>query len=171
MDHQPEIVQRQALPYAAVAATVTMANLATVVGQGIPELFEWLSVHSIAPVGAPFVRYLMVEMDGEIGIEIAVPVSGQVPGDKRIQRGDLPGGRYATLLHVGPYDELIHANAIVQRWGHAHGLQWAMNDDATWAGRIERHLTDPSQRPDPSQWQTEIAYLIDDESGISRRIS
>lgn len=41
-----------------------------------------------------------------------------------------------------------------------------MDGESTWIGRIERYLTDPSQEPDPSRWETEIAYLLDDSISV-----
>lgn len=171
MDHQPRIEQRDAMPYAAIPLTVTMNTLASAVDQGFPELFSWLSARSLAPAGAPFIRYLTVDMDGEMTIELAVPVVGQAPpGDERVRPGMLPAGRYVTLMHAGPYDGLVQANATVQSWAREQGLRWAMDTDSTWRGRIETYLTDPSQQPDPSQWQTEIAYLTDGQTPSPRLV-
>ncbi len=92
-------------------------------------------------------------------IELAVPVDAEPPSDERVRGGVLPAGRYVTLLHVGPYDRLIDANAALQRWANDRGVAWRMEGDSVWAGRIERYLTDPSRQPDPASWQTELAYL------------
>jgi effector-binding domain-containing protein len=164
MNHQPRIEQRDAIGYVAIPLSVTINGLASAVDQTFPELFGWLASHSIAPAGAPFIRYLTVDMDAEMDIELAAPVTGQVPADGRVRAGVLPPGRYLTLLHVGHYDQLVQANATVQSWADAHGLRWAMDEGSRWRGRLERYLTDPSLQPDPSQWQTELAYLIDDQT-------
>jgi effector-binding domain-containing protein len=169
MDHHPRIEQRTTVAYIAIPLSVPMNTLASAVERSFPELFGWLSARSIPPTGAPFIRYLTVDMDGEINIELAAPVSGQTPPDELLRPGVLPAGRYATLLHVGPYDELIEANAILDKWGHERGLRWATDDNSTWRGRIETYLTDPAQQPDSSQWQTEIAYLIEDPTPPRRQ--
>jgi effector-binding domain-containing protein len=75
----------------------------------------------------------------------------------------LPAGDYVTLLHVGPYDGLVQANAALQQWASQRHVRWAM-DGETWLGRIERYLTDPSQEPDPSKLETELAYLTASDS-------
>src|SRR3954471_20575207 len=104
MSQQPQIEHRDAQPYAAIPVNVTMERLAGAVDHGFPELFGWLAEHSLTPAGAPFIRYLKVDMGAELEIELAVPVAAEPTGDERVRGGVLPAGRYITLLHVGPYD-------------------------------------------------------------------
>ncbi len=49
--------------------------------QGFPDLFGWIASHSLEQAGAPFIRYLTVDMDAEMKIELAVPVAGHVRAD------------------------------------------------------------------------------------------
>jgi effector-binding domain-containing protein len=160
---QPQVTQRPAQSYAAIPVTVRMANFAAAIDSGFPELFAWLAQHSLVPTGPPFIRYLRVDMDGELEVELAAPLDGAAPVDERVRGGVLPAGRYVTLLHVGPYDGLLQANATVQQWASERGLAWAM-DGSTWRGRVEHYLTDPAQEPDASRLQTEVAYLLADDS-------
>jgi effector-binding domain-containing protein len=160
---EPKIEYRAAEPYVGTAETVTMEEVGPAIGRGLPALFGWLQASGLAPTGAPFVRYLHVDMPTELTIEVAVPVHGEPPADDRRRPGLLPAGRYVTLVHVGPYDGLVAANAEVQRWAGQRGIAWAMDEGGQWGGRVERYLTDPSQQPDSSQWRTEIAYLIGDD--------
>jgi effector-binding domain-containing protein len=93
-----------------------MQDLGAAVDRGFPEMLTWLAEHSLATSGPPFIRYLHVDMDAELAVELAVPVDGAAPVDERVRGGILPAGRYATLLHVGPYDGLVQANAALQQW-------------------------------------------------------
>jgi effector-binding domain-containing protein len=162
-EQQPQIQHRPAQSYAAIPEVVTMQGLPSAVDQGFPELFGWLVSHSVALAGPPFIRYLRVDMDAELTIELAAPVHIEPPAGERVRPGTLPAGRYVTLLHIGPYDGLVDANAALQRWAQEQGIRWQIDDASIWGGRIERYLTDPSQEPDPSAWQTELAYLIADD--------
>jgi effector-binding domain-containing protein len=158
LSEQPRIEHRAAQPYVAIPFRVSMQGLPGAVDEGFPELFGWLAAHSLSPAGAPFIRYLEVDMGAELTIEVAVPVDADPPADARVRADVLPAGRYVTLLHVGPYDGLLEANATLQRWAQEHGVSWQM-DDGRWRGRVEHYLTDPAQEPDPSRWRTELAYL------------
>jgi effector-binding domain-containing protein len=162
--HEPHIEDRSAESYVGIAETVTMQTLAAAIDRGYPELFGWLASHDITPAGAPFVRYLRIDMEAELEIELGVPVTapGEVPVDDRVRAGELPAGRYVVLLHVGPYQGLIDSNAELQDWAEEHSIRWRREHGSAWGGRVERYLTDPSAEPDSSRWETELAYLVDD---------
>jgi effector-binding domain-containing protein len=159
LSEEPHIEHRGPQPYVAIPFRVRMQQLAGAVDQGFPELFGWLASHALTPAGPPFIRYLEVNMDADLNIEVAVPVSTDPPAEGNIRAGVLPAGPYVTLLHVGPYDGLVEANAMLQRWAQERNISWQMDGESTWRGRVERYLTDPSQERDPSTWQTEVAYL------------
>jgi effector-binding domain-containing protein len=162
MTRQPQIQARAAQPYVGIPATVTMQTIGTAVDGGFPELFGWLASQGIEPGGAPFIRYLVIDMDGDLQIELGVPVSAPANGSGRIRPGVLPAGSYAVLRHTGPYDGLVAANGALQQWAAEHGVRFDTSDTpqgSAWGGRVESYLTDPSQAPDPATWQTDVAYL------------
>jgi effector-binding domain-containing protein len=161
-EQQPQIEQRPAESYVAISETVTMQELPRVIDRDFRELFGWLESNSVAPAGPPFIRYVRVDMEAELEVELAAPVDVEPPADQRIRPGTLPAGRYVTLLHVGPYDHLMEANDKLQRWAREEGIRFQIDDASIWGGRVERYLTDPSQEPDPSTWKTELAFLIAD---------
>ena len=164
MKHQPRIQERAAQPYLAIPLTVTMeGGFGEEVESGFSELFGWLEEHGVAPAGAPFIRFLVIDMEGELEIELAVPVADGVSGEGRFRADVLPPGRYGTLLRVGPYDDLAASKTAIQKWAEKQGIAWDSWDTdsgSAWRGRGERYLTDPSVEPDPSKWEVEVAYLI-----------
>ena len=160
MQAEPEIQQRPAQVYAGIPATVTMATFPQAADTGFPELFGWLAEHGITPAGPPFIRYHVIDMAAELEIELAVPVDAPVAGSGRVRSGVLPGGRYVTLLHTGPFDGLVAANAALQEWAREQGIALESSaDGARWNGRVEHYLTDPAEEPDQAKWQVEVAYL------------
>jgi len=162
MDREPEIQERAAQDYAGIRVTVTMETLGQAIDQGLSELFGWLGSRGITPAGPPFIRYLVIDMAADLLIELGVPVATPVAADDRIRADVLPSGRYAVLRHVGSYDGLIDANAALQAWAVAHGVEFDSTETAAgsvWGGRVEHYLTDPSQEPDPAKWITDLAYL------------
>ena len=162
LSDQPRIVARAAQPYVGVTERVALDQLPDAIRRGFAEVFGWLAVRDgVSAAGAPFVRYVEVDMAASLLIDLAVPVEGVVPPDGRVRPGVLPAGDYVTLLFRGHYDGLIAANGAVQQWGEQHGVRWAMDGPTAWRGRIEQYLTDPSEEPDPARWETEVAYLIE----------
>ena len=163
MKHEPQIQQRAAQPYVGIRIPVTMEGFAEAVDAGFPEVFGWLTKHGVTPIGPPFIRYLVIDMETELEIELAVPVEGETEGDGRVRSGVLPAGPYVTLRHVGPFDGLAASNATLQRWAQEWGIaldSWGTDRGSAWRGRVEHFLTDPSTEPDPAKWEVELAYYI-----------
>ncbi|HEY5166008.1 MAG TPA: GyrI-like domain-containing protein, partial [Acidimicrobiia bacterium] len=162
MPHEPEVEQRAAQPYVGIRMPVTMEGFGAVIDAGFPEIFGWLEEHGIARAGPPFIRYLVIDMEAQLEVELAVPVRGEVEGDGRVRVDVLPAGRYVTFRHVGSYDGLIASNAALQQWAQEQGIaldSWATERGSAWRGRVEHYVTDPSTEPDPAKWEVDVAYL------------
>ena len=163
MSHEPQIQARAAQHCAAIPATVAMDGISAAVDDAFPELFGWLAGQGIAPAGPPLIRYLVIDMAGELQIELGVPVAAPVTASGRIQPGVLPEGRYAVLRHTGPYDGLVASNAALLHWAQEKGIQfdtWDTPQGAAWRCRAEHYLTNPSEEPDPAKLETDVAFLI-----------
>jgi effector-binding domain-containing protein len=164
MDVTPEITQRAEQPYAGISTWVTMAALGSVADH-IPEIFGWLGARGIAPAGPPFFRYLVIDMERQLLVEVGVPVASAVEDDGEIRGGTLPAGRFAVMTHTGAPDTLMAPTAALLDWAEARGLAWDMSrTDAgeKWGCRLENYLTDPAEQPDLSKWQTELAFRLAD---------
>jgi effector-binding domain-containing protein len=109
---EPKLEQRAEQPYAAIPIRVTMSQIGSVCPPLVGEVFGWLGKHGVAPKGAPFFRYLVIDMAGELEMEVGVPVATAVAGDDRVKGGVFPAGRYATLVHTGPYPALEGATGV-----------------------------------------------------------
>ena len=162
-DSQPEIEQRGRQTYLGRTETVTMATISRAADR-IPEIVRWLGEHGAAPAGAPFLRYRVIDMEGIVVVEAAVPVDDSVVGSIidqcDIQLQSLPAGRYVTVTHHGHVDQLQDANAALMTWAAEQDIKWDMStadDGQHWACRLEIYLTNPSEQPDPNQWRTLIA--------------
>jgi effector-binding domain-containing protein len=166
MSAAPEIVEWPAWPYLAIPVNVTMAAIGTVVPPLNGEVFRWLAERGAAPAGAPFWKYNVIDMDRELEIEAGVTVSQPLAGDGRVIAGTLPGGRYATLTHVGHPSELAAVTETLLDWAADQGLTWDMSPDEKgddrWGSRLEIYLTDPSEEPDMSKWATQLAFRLAD---------
>jgi len=165
---EPKLIHRDKQPYMGIRTSVTLQGMATVMPKLMPELYGWLDAHHVKPTGPEFIRFIVIDMDKVLDIEVGIPVAKAVAGDSRVKPGVLPEGRYASLTHFGNYSGLIAPNAQIQEWGKTKGLKWKMrktkNGDE-WVGRIEFYKTDPRKEPDPSKWETEILYMVADGKG------
>ena len=171
MNRQAGIEQRAEEPYAGIAGEASdESEFRSFVDRSFPELFGWLAIQGIAPAGAPFIRYLELSGDGQPRrFELGVPTAVAPDADGPLRAGALPSGRYAVLLHVGPYshaevDDLSDARARLAAWAEREGISLESSPTAhgtAFAASVERYLTDASREPDWSKWETELSHLID----------
>src|SRR6516165_2529217 len=105
MSAAPEIVTRAEQPYVAIRGHVSMAELgAFAVRTG--EVFAWAGTRGLTPAGPPFLKYNVIDMMRQLEVEAGVPVEAATSGVGDVISGVLPGGRYATVTHVGHPSEL-----------------------------------------------------------------
>jgi effector-binding domain-containing protein len=159
----PEVIERQAQPYVAIRAHVTMQTIGTVLPGLHPQVFAWLGQRDVAPAGPPFWKYNVIDMDRELEVEVGVPVPGAMDGDDRVLAGVLPAGRYATLRYTGHPDGLVGPTASLLEWAGEHDLTWDLSpteDGERWAARLEIYETDPAAEPDMSKWTTQLAFRL-----------
>jgi effector-binding domain-containing protein len=167
---EPKLENRSEQHYVAIRTQVTMQELgAGVIPQLHMEVRTWLEKQGIAPTGAPFIRYLIIDMMAKLDIELGWPVARALSGNDRIRAGVLPAGRYASLIYIGPYegDGLIKANAALLDWGAQHSIvwdKWQTEHGDAFGARLESSIKDPGNEPDPAKWETEVAIRLADQS-------
>jgi len=165
MNSEPTIETRNEQPYLSIHAKAAMDEISTTVDKLFPEIFQWMGARGIEWAGVPFIRYTAADPNWVLDMEIGVPVAAAQTGDDRVQPGIFPAGRYAKLIHTGPYDDMKQAHQALLEWGEKQGIQWAVTKSEAgeqWKGRTEFYPTNPMAEPDQSKWITEILYLIAD---------
>jgi effector-binding domain-containing protein len=161
---EPKLEARPEQPTVGIRTQVPMKAFKKVIPELLDEVFAWTVRQGITPVGPPFMRFHIINMAGNMDVELGVPVAPGVAGDDRVRAGALPAGRYATLVYTGVRNG-IKANGALLDWGAAQGLTWDRHDTEAgdaFAGRYESYLTDPAEEPDPKKWETEVAIRVVD---------
>jgi GyrI-like small molecule binding domain len=159
----PSIVERAAQPYLFIPCTVTMSTVFEAADR-LPGLIGWAAARGITPVGAPFLKYDVIDMAGVLRVRVGLPTP-QTAGDGEVVAGVLPAGRYVTVVHTGPPASLTGATRELLEWAAAEGLTFDVTPtDAgdAWGARLEVFLTDPRVEPDIERWQTELAFRLAD---------
>jgi effector-binding domain-containing protein len=167
---EPQIEERAEQPYLGIRCDVT-DGIAPVVDRAFPQLFAWLGEHGVEPCGPPFIRFREVDRAGEpLDIEVAAPVSGEPQGGGPVHADALPAGRYATLLHVGPYrsetaTDLGDAQAALTAWVAEHGVTYSRPTERglALACCVEHYRIGPVEESDWTKWETDLAYLVLEE--------
>jgi effector-binding domain-containing protein len=161
-----EIVQREPIPYAAIAIAVPMERLASA-GPLNGEVFDWLAQQQVASVGPPFWKYNVIDMAGQLELEVGVATTTLATADDRVSVGELPAGRYLETTYHGHPDGLLEATSDLLAHADAQGLTFDKADSPTgelWAARLEYYLSDPDDQPDMAQWDTTLSFKLMDEA-------
>jgi effector-binding domain-containing protein len=163
MTSQPQIIERPPTPCVAITTAATMQNLGAVVPPLGGEVRDWLTDRGLAPAGAPFWRYDLIDMERELQIAAGFAIAKPVEGDERVQAGVLPGGRYVVVRHVGHPRTLYDATARLLSWADQQGLTWDVTptpQGERWGCRLEIYHDEPGQ--DMNEWETELAFRLAD---------
>ena len=167
---EPKVEQRSEQHYVAIRTQVTPRGLGkSLVSRLFSEVRVWLEKQGITPTDAPFIRYLVIDMSTEFDLELGWPVASPLSGTERIRAGVLPGGRYASLVSIGPYKgkALMKANGALIDWGVEHGIVWdskQTEQGEAFGARLESYIEGPGNEPDPDKWKTEVAIRVADQS-------
>jgi effector-binding domain-containing protein len=156
----PEIVEIGERPYVALRGKVAMNGIGAFADR-LREVIDWLAAKEVAPNDAPFFKYDVIDMAGELVMEIGFPVDDLRSGEGEIVTGVLPAGRYATARHHGHPDGLMAATGDLLDWGKEHGVEWDANGDH-WTARLEIYLSDPREVLDMNDWDTDLQFKLKD---------
>jgi effector-binding domain-containing protein len=159
---QPGIDTRTETAYMGIRSQAPFKGMFKVVDKLFKEMNRWMKQHNVEPAGPPFLRYHVIDMEGEMDIEVGFPVAKALPDDERVRAGVIPAGRYASLVYTGSG---YTGNKTLIEWARASGYQWDRWDDPKGDGfraRYETYLTDPNIEPRKTRWEIEVAIKIAD---------
>jgi hypothetical protein len=159
----PKIDQRPEEQYMGIRTQTPFKGMFTVVDKHLfKELRAWMKQAGIEAAGSPLLRYHVINMEGEMDIEVGIPVAKALPGNGRVCPGVLPAGRYANLIYI---NNGYTGNGALTRWGIENGLafdQWDVPQGHAFRARYERYLTDPKIQPLKTKWEVEVAIKLAD---------
>src|SRR5690349_4518475 len=98
---KPKIDDRTEQNYMGIRTQTPFKGMFAVITKLFKEMNAWIKKQGIEPAGPPFLRYHVIDMEGEMDVEVGFPVAKPMPADGRVTPSVLPGGRYASLIYVG----------------------------------------------------------------------
>lgn len=155
-----KIDERPDIPTLGIRVQAPFRGMFKVVGQVKKELERWLKQRGLTPTGPFFLRYHVIDMNGEMDIEYGVFGVDGIPGDGRVTAGAIPAGRYASLIYTGGG---YQGNRKLVEWAKANNVPWDRWDDPKGDGfraRYETFLTDPKIEPRKTKWEIEVAIKL-----------
>lgn len=144
----PQVVESAEQLIAFIPLVVPRAEIQTVMGPTIREVYAALSAQGIAPAGPWFTHHRRRPAE-TFDFDVCVPVAAPVAATGRVQPGQLPAARVARTIYHGPYEGLAAAWGEFSAWVAASGH--TPREDL-W----ECYLTGPESSPDPANWRTEL---------------
>jgi effector-binding domain-containing protein len=152
MSYQIEVVTLKPQPVLVVEEEVAPEEL----GEALARIFP--AVHGLASrlgaqiTGMPFLRYL--GMTDGFHIQAGVPIAEPVPGTDDIKAAELPGGKAATTVFFGPYQEVGAAWDAINTWRQERGIEPVF-------GGWDVYENDPTEVSDPSEIRTRLYQPLD----------
>jgi effector-binding domain-containing protein len=130
---------------------VTMATIGERIGAGFGVLMEHAAKTGAQWAGPPFILY-PESCENEFDIVVCTPVVPGAVASGNVALEEVPGGRVATTVHVGPYPEVGKAYTALQKW---------MTDNGGRPGGPPRevYLNEPGAVPD-AELLTEVDWPI-----------
>ena len=151
MSFKCELREQVSQPALSIRTKTQVQDLPQVFGEGYCAIAQYLGALQEEPAGPPFAIYYNDDMQN-LDIEFGFPVIRRLAGKDEIQASETPGGKVATCLHIGPYNELEPAYNALSQWIEDNGYE------ATGVA-FEKYLNDPDQTP-PHELKTQIAFLL-----------
>ncbi len=148
MIETPIVIDAPAQETACIHIVVPRAEIQTVMGPGIMEIFEALAAQNMKPTGPWFTHHLK-RPDDIFDFEICVPVASPVTPVGRVKAGQMPAHTVARTVYQGGYEGLGEAWGEFLQWIEAQGHESA---EDLW----EVYMVGPESGPDPSQWRTQL---------------
>lgn len=164
MTTDPIIEPRPAFHYASVRMNVPM-QFEEHLGPAWGRLAQWLAMQGQTNFGPAIIRYNTTEMDSLLDLEVGFITQQALTPSEGITCGTLPAGTYATLTHIGPYDDdgVYLANVKIVEWAKANQIVWdttPVDGVEVWASRVEWYLSDPATDRDPQNYRTELTFKL-----------
>lgn len=151
MSDEVTVKEVPAVRAAAIRVTTSPQTIGEDLGPAYGAIMAYMGARGLAASDVPICFYRAWEQDNWV-IEAGIPVDGDVVAGDGVHLLEIPGGKAATVLHVGPYMELGRAHEALAAWCKAHGREMMAS--------YERYITDPGEEPDPAKYQTEVIWPL-----------
>lgn len=159
---EPRIDERPEQHYMGIRTQTPMKGMFAEINKLFKELEGWTKQHGLPYTAPLFLRYHVIDMQGEMDMEVCYPVAVPMPADGRVSPGLFPAGRYASLIYTGSG---LAGNKALVEWARDNGIVWDAWDDPkghAFRCRYEAYLTDPKIEPRKTRWDIEVAIKLAD---------
>ncbi|MEZ4571027.1 MAG: GyrI-like domain-containing protein [Thermomicrobiales bacterium] len=116
------IEERSAQPALTKRMRVPASDLPAFFAETYGSIMQRLGELGQHPAGPPFAMYHNMDME-DLDVEAGFPLSKAPEDHGELKSSQLPGGRFYTATHVGPYDQLPRTWSALSKHVEAQGLE------------------------------------------------
>ena len=151
--HEVREIAWPAKTYVTRRATKSFDDLSEFFKDSFGAIYGAINQHHIQVSEPPAAIYYSVdEAEKKTELAVAVPVPEHTPGIDGFEIIHVLASKALTITHFGPYDSMSKTYAILSNYMTDHKLQ------QKWI--IEEYLSDPEVEKDPSNWKTNIYFVL-----------
>ncbi len=151
MSYKCEIKEKSTQPTLIIRKKTSVQNLSELLGKSYGEIIIYIMELGEQPSGPPYVAYYNTDMLN-LEIEIGFPVSKKFSDKGDIKSSEIPGGKFANCLYIGPYNEIAAAYNALTEWIENNGYE-------STGVAYEIYLNDPRETP-PHDLKTQIMFPL-----------
>lgn len=134
-----------------IRTITSMSRISDTMGEAYAELAAFMEKKGIPFAGAPYAMYYNMDEEA-LDVEMGFPVESDTSCEGRISTGELPEGKIASALHIGPYSRLEETYMKLMEYVKDQGME-------TEEWMYEYYLNSPMEVK-PEELQTEICYPL-----------
>jgi effector-binding domain-containing protein len=124
VDRQFTLVQVKSTPIAVVRLRTTFAMWASQWGTALGAVYQVVKAGKVEQQGQNVMVYRPLGGD-RVDVECGVQIAKGVKDIGEVVCSETPSGTAATVVHMGPYDQLGESHKAVEAWCHRHGHRLA----------------------------------------------
>lgn len=147
------ITELSPMPALSVKDSVSMAEMGPFMETYFPALYMYAIRKGGNPAGHPYSIYYNWDPAGKIFMEVGVPLAEAIEGEDNMMPATTPGGKAVKAVHYGPYEGLAESYGALEKYMTAMQLE-------PLGLAYEVYITDPTQEPDTSKWETHIYFPL-----------
>lgn len=141
-----EIREIKPRPVIGIRKTIATSEIGDFIKSTFETVGPFFASNGMEMTGPPVAMYFETS-ESTVDMAAGAPVTSVTATSGDITELELPGGRVASAIYTGPYEGIPNAwDEFMQ--------QLSAQDESGVEPCWEEYLTDPSQEPDSSKWQT-----------------
>ncbi len=148
-----EVVEVDPMPVASVTRRTPVEEIGPAMAEAFGAIMTAIDRNGLTPAGPPLAWYPESMVEGQpLLMVVAVPIDPDVTELDGVDVQALPGGTFATAIHVGPYAGLGATYAAMAAELGARGLRPA-------GGPREIYVDDPDVTPE-AELRTRLEFPV-----------